>query len=72
MTPNRLFQALDATWAPAEIVERGGWRLRRGADGGKRAWLFRQDVVRSEQQTENGFEITVLWTAKQAAQFAAL
>ncbi len=42
------------------------------ADGGKRAWLFRQDVVRSEQQTENGFEITVLWTAKQAAQFAAL
>ncbi|WP_170328865.1 GTPase HflX [Ruegeria arenilitoris] len=42
------------------------------AEGNKRAWLFRQDVVRSEKQTEDGFEITVLWTDKQAAQFAAL
>ena len=42
------------------------------ADGNKRAWLFRQDVVRSEEQTEDGFEITVLWTDKQAAQFAGL
>lgn len=42
------------------------------AEGNKRAWLFRQDVVRSEKQTEDGFEITVLWTDKQAAQFGAL
>ncbi|MBO9444897.1 GTPase HflX [Ruegeria sp. R14_0] len=42
------------------------------AEGNKRAWLFRQDVVRSEEQTEDGFQITVLWTDKQAAQFAAL
>ncbi len=42
------------------------------AEGDKRAWLFRQDVVRSEDQTENGFEITVLWTDKQAAQFSSL
>ncbi|MCG7518119.1 GTPase HflX [Ruegeria sp. Ofav3-42] len=42
------------------------------AEGDKRAWLFRQDVVRSEEQTETGFEITVLWTDKQAAQFNAL
>jgi len=42
------------------------------ADGNKRAWLFRQDVVRSEKQTDDGFEITVLWTDKQAAQFAGL
>ncbi|MBO9435214.1 GTPase HflX [Ruegeria sp. R13_0] len=42
------------------------------AEGDKRAWLFRQDVVRSEEQTEDGFEITVLWTDKQAAQFAGL
>ncbi len=40
------------------------------AEGDKRAWLYRQDVVRSEEQTEDGFEITVLWTDKQAAQFA--
>ncbi|MEM7090081.1 MAG: GTPase HflX [Pseudomonadota bacterium] len=42
------------------------------ADGDKRAWLFRHDVVRSEEQTEKGFEITVLWTEKQAAQFSGL
>ncbi len=42
------------------------------AEGDKRSWLFRQDVVRSEAQREDGFEITVLWTDKQAAQFAGL
>ncbi|MES0861082.1 GTPase HflX [Ruegeria sp. SCPT10] len=42
------------------------------SEGDKRAWLFRQDVVRSEEQTEDGFEITVLWTEKQAAQYAGL
>ena len=42
------------------------------AEGDKRAWLFRQDVVRSEEQDEEGFQITVLWTDKQAAQYAAL
>lgn len=42
------------------------------AEGNKRAWLFRQDVVRSEKQTDDGFQITVLWTDKQAAQFAGL
>ncbi|NVO55431.1 GTPase HflX [Rhodobacteraceae bacterium B1Z28] len=42
------------------------------AEGDKRAWLFRQDVVRSEKQTETGFEITVLWTDRQAAKFASI
>ncbi|WP_170514526.1 GTPase HflX [Ruegeria atlantica] len=42
------------------------------AEGNRRAWLFRQDVVRSEKQTEDGFEITVLWTDRQAAQFAGI
>ncbi|WP_037315892.1 GTPase HflX [Ruegeria halocynthiae] len=42
------------------------------AEGNKRAWLFRQDVVKSEQQTEDGFEITVFWTDKQASQYSAL
>ncbi|CUH48631.1 GTPase HflX [Ruegeria atlantica] len=42
------------------------------AEGNKRAWLFRQDVVQSEEPTDEGFQITVLWTDKQAAQFAAL
>lgn len=37
-TPNekRLMAALEATWPPAEIVETDGFRLRRGAGGGKR------------------------------------
>ncbi|NOE32695.1 MULTISPECIES: GTPase HflX [unclassified Ruegeria] len=42
------------------------------AEGDKRAWLFRQDVVQDEDQTEEGFRLTVLWTDKQAAQFASL
>jgi GTP-binding protein HflX len=42
------------------------------ADGKKRAWLFAQDVVEEEAQTETGFEITVRWTAKQQAQFEKL
>ncbi|TMV08642.1 GTPase HflX [Ruegeria sediminis] len=47
--------------------------LRLGFDEGrKRAWLFQQDVVQAENQTEDGFEITVLWTPKQQAQYAAL
>lgn len=29
-------RALDATWPAAEFLDTGGWRLRRGAGGGKR------------------------------------
>jgi len=42
------------------------------SEGRKRAWLFDQDVVQSEEQTEDGFDLTVYWTAKQEAQFGAL
>ncbi|WP_372572791.1 GTPase HflX [Ruegeria jejuensis] len=42
------------------------------SDGRKRAWLFEQDLIQNEKQTEEGFEILVLWTGKQEAQFAAL
>jgi GTP-binding protein HflX len=42
------------------------------ADGKKRAWLFDQDLVEQEQQTDDGFEISVRWTAKQEAQFQKL
>jgi GTP-binding protein HflX len=40
--------------------------------GKERAWLFSQDIVVSEVQTETGFDITVLWTARQETKFAAL
>ncbi|MCE8520120.1 GTPase HflX [Ruegeria pomeroyi] len=42
------------------------------ADGKRRAWLFEQDVVQAEEQTEDGFRLTVLWTPRQAARYAAL
>lgn len=41
-------------------------------DGKKRAWLFDQDVVVDETQTEEGFDLTVRWSAKQEAQFQRL
>ncbi|MFG6582727.1 GTPase HflX [Sulfitobacter sp. 1A12779] len=39
------------------------------ADGKKRAWLFAQDVVEGERQTDDGFEITVRWSARQEAEY---
>lgn len=42
------------------------------AEGKKRAWLFDQDLVEEERQTEGGFEITVRWTLQQEAAFARL
>ena len=32
----RLLDALDATWAPAEILHESGWQIRRGLGGGNR------------------------------------
>ncbi len=42
------------------------------AEGKKRAWLFEQEVVESERQTEEGFDVTVRWSAAQEAQFQRL
>ncbi|WP_298970463.1 GTPase HflX [uncultured Roseobacter sp.] len=42
------------------------------AEGRKRAWLFAQELVEDERQTDEGFEITVRWTAQQEAQYAKL
>jgi GTP-binding protein HflX len=42
------------------------------AEGKKRAWLFAQDVVQEERQTDDGFELTVRWSAQQEAQFQRL
>lgn len=41
-------------------------------DGRKRAWLFARDLVESEVQTEDGFDLKVRWNTRQAEQFAAL
>ena len=42
------------------------------AEGKARAWLFEQDVVEGEEQTETGFDLSVFWTEKQKAQYAKL
>ena len=42
------------------------------SEGKKRAWLFEQDLVRSETQVEDGFDLVVIWTPRQEAQFQAL
>ncbi|MBK0327059.1 GTPase HflX [Rhodobacteraceae bacterium F11138] len=42
------------------------------AEGKRRAWLFAQDLVQTETQTEDGFDLTVRWTPRQQAQFEAL
>jgi GTP-binding protein HflX len=42
------------------------------AEGRKRAWLFSQDVVVNEAQTEDGFELTVRWAADVEAAYQRL
>ncbi len=42
------------------------------AEGRKRAWLHEQGVVESEVQTEEGFDLTVLWTARQEKRYRDL
>ncbi len=39
------------------------------AQGKRRAWLHEQGVVEDETQTEDGFELRVLWTPRQEMQF---
>ena len=40
--------------------------------GKERAWLFAENIVEDETQTETGFDITVKWTPRQAAKFKTL
>ena len=42
------------------------------AEGRARAWLFAQGVVQGETQTEKGYLLELLWTARQARAFHAL
>jgi GTP-binding protein HflX len=55
-------QALAEVWHLSEV--------HLGFDEGrKRAWLFQKDLVEDERQTEDGFDLTVRWTARQEQQF---
>ncbi len=39
------------------------------SSGRERAWLYQQNVVKSEEQTDTGQRLHVAWTAKQKAWF---
>ena len=39
------------------------------SDGKRRAWAFKEGIVQAERQTEEGFELDLLWTARQSARF---
>ena len=42
------------------------------AEGRARAWLHEQNVVRSERETKDGWEIAVNWSTSQRQRFRAL
>jgi GTP-binding protein HflX len=42
------------------------------AEGRKRAWLFEQQILESEEATENGYEVVVLWTPRQEKEYREL
>ena len=41
-------------------------------DGRKRAWLFEEGIVESDSQTDTGYSMQVLWTARQKERFDRL
>ncbi|MGR3637337.1 MAG: GTPase HflX [Shimia sp.] len=42
------------------------------SEGKQRAWLFKEGVVEQEDQTDEGFAISVHWTLRQARKFQSL
>ncbi len=70
LTGDGLGTLLDAITAQLQGAKRVTDLSLGFADGRKRAWLFDQDLVEGERQTEDGFEITVRWTVDQEAAFA--
>ncbi len=64
-----LLLAIDAALRGPKVTK----RLHLGFDAGRqRAWLFDQGVVVSEVQNDDGFDLTVTWSAQQASRFTQL
>ncbi len=42
------------------------------AEGRKRAWLYEQGVIDSEERGEDGYRLQVTWTARQEKRFRDL
>jgi GTP-binding protein HflX len=41
-------------------------------EGRKRAWLFEKGIIEAEEACEDGWDVTVNWTQRQSAEYAAL
>lgn len=66
-------EALSAAISTAFAEIKSEEDLTLGFDQGRlRAWLHDQNLILSEDMQETGWQITVLWTARQAARFRAL
>jgi GTPase len=66
-------EALSAAISTAFAEIKSEEDLTLGFDKGRlRAWLHDQNLILSEDMQETGWQITVLWTARQAARFRAL
>jgi len=63
---DRLLEAVAVSLAGARTVETINLPF---SDGKKRAWLFAQDIIEAEDQSDTGFDITVRWTARQKLDF---
>lgn len=64
-----LLEAVDAAVAEpahAEPMQLGF------QDGRKRAWLFQENIIQSEKQTDKGYDLDLLWTEKQKNRFLKL
>ncbi|WP_373356742.1 GTPase HflX [Pseudoroseicyclus sp. CXY001] len=64
-----LTETIAATLAPARTVEELFLPF---AEGRKRAWLHEQEVIEAEEQTEEGYALTLRWTSRQKERFKAL
>ncbi|WP_163850246.1 GTPase HflX [Pseudooceanicola aestuarii] len=64
-----LLEAVTRTLDSERIAE----EIRLGfSDGKRRAWLFAEGIVQEERQDEEGFVLSVAWTARQKARFQGM
>jgi GTP-binding protein HflX len=66
---DQLLAAISATLKENRIQETLSLTF---AEGKKRAWLFEQEIVEGEEQSDTGFDIQVLWTTTQKTRFERL
>ncbi len=63
---------LEAVEAKLETPRETLTMLLEFSKGKQRAWLFAQGIVDAEEPGEDGWTVTVTWTERQKAEYAAL